>query len=67
MSQSNTRTFAIIAGEDVVATIVVPQTSPNSDMLWAALSSSPQIVESTSTEDVGLGWKYSDGIFTRES
>lgn len=53
-----TRRFAIIADGDVVATIIVPETSPNHELLWAGLSSNPIIVEAIDSPDVGLGWTY---------
>lgn len=55
---STTRTFVIVTDGDVVATIIVPETSPNHELLWAGLSSNPIIVEAIDTPNVGLGWTY---------
>lgn len=60
---SITRVFAIVAEGDVVATIVVPETSPNHQLLWAGLSSNPIVVESTETPGVRLGWTYDGATF----
>lgn len=61
MSSHTTRIFSIVAEGDVIATISVPSTSPHYEMLWAGLSSSPIIVESTDTPAVSIGWTY-DGV-----
>ena len=68
MTNTQTRTFAIIVEGDVIATIIVPETSPNAEMLWAGFSSNPIIIEASDTPGVGLGWTYnSDGTFNPPS
>jgi hypothetical protein len=63
MSEVETKTFAFVVDGEVVGTISIPSIAPNSDRIWAGLSSNPTIVESTDNPEVQFGWAYDGQSF----
>lgn len=61
---TKTVTFALISGTDVFHAWQIEDAPENPGMsaLLAGVRSNPVMVE-TEHQDIGLGWKYIDGVF----
>jgi len=60
----NSKVFAFVVGEDVVATFHIPDTAPNYDRLVAGLSSDPVVIDATGVAGVQFGWKFDGTSFS---
>jgi hypothetical protein len=64
-TEPSIRTFAFVVDGEVVGTLTIPAEAPNSERLWAGLSSDPKVIESTSTPGVQYGWTWDGTSFNQ--